>query len=504
MNEIRVEPRTAAGGARMAQKRPEPCALVIFGASGDLASRKLAPALFDVFREGLLPECFRIIGFARSGLDAAGLRAAWRERALAGADAAATEHWEAFAARIEFLRGDYGEAASYAALRERLAASPAHCGDNRLFYLATPPELQESILSGLREGGLIHAPGAASWSRVIIEKPFGRDLESARRLNALVRGALDESQVYRIDHYLGKETVQNILVFRFGNAIFEPLWNRNHVDHVQITAAESIGTEGRAGFYDRAGVVRDFLQNHLLEVLALVAMEQPVSFAADRIRDEKLKAIRSLRRLEGEEAGRAVVLGQYAGYREEAGVAPDSRTPTYAAARVMVDNWRWQGVPFYLRAGKALARRATEVSLHFRQVPFCLFGEDEVCQRLRPNVLRLRIQPDEGIALEFGCKTPGDGFRVSDVVMDFGYGKAFARRAPEAYARLLVDAMKGDQTLFARSDAVECAWRFVTPALDYFEQNPEAPLHPYAKGSEGPEAARALPAADGRAWDRLG
>ncbi|MHC4885948.1 MAG: glucose-6-phosphate dehydrogenase, partial [Planctomycetota bacterium] len=385
-----------------------------------------------------------------------------------------------------------------------LLSSKCCSGNNCLFYLATPPDLCRPIIANLRRGGLIHPLDAKAWSRVIIEKPFGHDLESARALNEFVCSALDESQIYRIDHYLGKETVQNILVFRFANAIFEPLWNRNHIDHVQITAAESIGVEGRAGFYDDAGVIRDFVQNHLLEVMSLIAMEQPVSFKADPIRDEKVKVLRSLRPVSLPEVGEHLVAGQYEAYREIEGVREGSRTPSYAALRVMVDNWRWQGVPFLLRAGKALAERVTEVTIHFKRIPFCLFGHDEVCQRLNPNVLTIRIQPDEGIRLTFGCKTPGDQLAVSDVVMDFGYATAFDRKPPEAYERLLVDAMRGDATLFARSDAVEHAWAYITPFLNALEESETLPVHPYAVGSQGPGEARTLLRGEGRVWVKLG
>ena len=505
---FRVEPtRFRASAVAAPKSRPEPCVIVIFGASGDLTARKLVPALHQLFADGQMPECFRILGFARTRQETDEFRGRLRESVSRFARAKPMDEavWRKFAAHIEYHRGDYDDVESYRALGERLRRMNEACsvGSNRLFYLATPPGLYETILGALRASGLVHDPLAAPWSRVIIEKPFGRDLESARELNAVVERTLHESQVYRIDHYLGKETVQNILVLRFANAIFEPLWNRNHIDHVQITAAESGGVERRSGFYDGTGALRDFFQSHLLEVMALCAMEQPVSFHADDIRDEKLKLLRSLRPLAGEAARRDVVVGQYAGYRDVEGVRPGSRTPTYAAVKAGIDNWRWQGTPFYLRTGKALAARLTEVAIHFRSVPFCLFGEDEVCRRLGHNVLSIRIQPDEGIRLEFCCKAPGEGVDVSAVLMDFSYAKAFGMAPPDAYERLLVDAMRGDATLFARADAVERAWEFIAPILRVTEEEGSPPPEVYDPGTAGPQKAAGLLARDGREWGPL-
>jgi len=487
--------------------RPEPCAIVIFGASGDLTRRKLVPALYQLAADNQLPECFRIVGFARSKKS----REAFRRELHEGISQFArnrpldTSVWENFATVIEYHQGNYDDLTAFESLRERLQRMNETCsvGDNRLFYLATPPALYETILGNLGAAGLIHEPNKAPWSRVIIEKPFGRDLHSARSLNNSLAKTMDENQAYRIDHYLGKETVQNILVFRFANAIFEPLWNRNHIDHVQITAAESLGVEHRGAFYDQTGVVRDFVQNHLLEVMTLFAMEQPVSFQADDIRGEKVKVLRSLQPLLGDGVRRNVVLGQYDGYRAEKGIHPDSRTPTYAALKVMVDNWRWQGVPFFLRTGKRLANRVTEVAIHFRSIPLCLFGNDEICQRLEPNVLTLRIQPEEGIRLKFGCKTPGDTLDISNVLMDFGYAKAFSKQPPDAYERLLVDAMRGDATLFARRDAAEYAWAFLTPILAALENDKSLPIIEYEPGTQGPKEADALLVREGRLWDSL-
>ena len=507
MKTVHVTPTDAGGAPRPVVPAPDPCVLVVFGASGDLTQRKLVPALYQVSVGSQLPDCFRIVGFARTPQGPGEFRRRLREGVArsAGGEEVDDAAWDEFAARVEYHQGDYGDVASYRELGDRLRRMDEICavGDNRLFYLATPPELCATILRNLRAAGLIHEPGKQPWSRVIIEKPFGRDLESARELNRVVARTMDETQAYRIDHYLGKETVQNILVLRFGNAIFEPLWNRNHVDHVQITAAETIGVEGRGTSYDEAGVLRDFVQNHLLEVLALCAMEQPISFQADPVRDEKVKVLRSMRPLTGDDIGGSVVLGQYRGYREVDGVRADSRTPTYAALKVQIDNWRWQGVPFYLRAGKGLATRVTEVAIHFRSVPLCLFGEEEVCRRLEPNVLTLRIQPDEGVRLKFGCKTPGDGLAVSSVLMDFGYDRAFGREPPDAHERLLLDAMRGDATLFARRDAVEHAWAFITPALEALEGDNAAPPSPYELGTTGPAEADKLLGRDGRSWDPL-
>jgi glucose-6-phosphate 1-dehydrogenase len=337
---------------------------------------------------------------------------------------------------------------------------------------------------------------------VVIEKPFGHDLASARELNRLAGDVLSERQIFRIDHYLGKETVQNILVFRFGNAIFEPLWNRRHVDHVEITAAESIGVEGRGSFYETTGVLRDVVQNHLLQLLALCAMEAPVSFESDDVRDETARVLRALRPIAGADVAAETVRGQYRGYRDEAGVAAASRVPTYAALRVMIDNWRWQGVPFYLRAGKRLRRRVTEVAIHFHPVPVSLFSRDDVCQRLEPNVLRLRIQPDEGIALRFESKTPGDELAIGGVHMDFRYRESFPSAPQEAYERLLLDCMRGHGTLFVRRDVLEHQWSFATPILEAWEATAD-PIPLYEGGGTGPAAADALVARDGRAWSTL-
>ncbi len=492
-------------------KLPDCCAVVIFGATGDLSKRKLVPALYNLAVDGALPRRFAVLGVSRTVLPADGFRAELR---------ASTERfsrtrplddkvWEAFARRIETCPGSLDDLASFERVRETLEQvdrDHGTCG-NRLYYFATPPKHFAQTLGNLRDAGLLADPRATErWTRVIIEKPFGRDLASARELNRIATDILDESQIFRIDHYLGKETVQNILVFRFGNAIFEQMWNRRSVDHVQITAAEEIGIERRGKFYDETGVMRDFVQNHLLQVLALCAMEQPVSFRADDIRDEKAKVLRSLRPIAESDVASHVVRAQYQGYRSEEGVSPDSTTPTFVAMKAFIDNWRWQGVPFYIRAGKSLHKRITEVSFHFHPVPFCLFGRDEVCQLLQPNVLTLRIQPDEGIFLRFNTKVPGDDLSVSAVRMDFNYARAFDRPPQDAYERLLVDCMRGDATLFSRKDSVELAWSFVDPILDTWEhRDPDVagPLALYEPGSQGPAQADRFIAVDGRRWDPI-
>jgi glucose-6-phosphate 1-dehydrogenase len=492
-------------------RRADPCVLVIFGASGDLTSRKLVPALYNLAREGLLPEHFATVGFARRDKTDASFRDELRDAANKFSRQKPIDDavWSQFSEGIEWHRGSFDDAEAYAQLAQRLAAIDARRGTkgNRLYYFATPPEAFSVILAHLKKANLLCIPEhrcepGSAWSRVIIEKPFGRDLQSAQALNREVAATLDESQIFRIDHYLGKETVQNILVFRFGNSIFEPLWNRKYIDHVQITAAEQIGVEGRGNFYDSTGIVRDFLQNHILEVLSLVAMEPPVSFDANEIRDEKAQVLRSLRAMTGSDVDRYMVHGQYDGYRDEPGVAESSRTPTYAALQIHIDNWRWQGVPFFVRAGKALKSRATEVAIHFQRAPLSLFGGEASCNVLAPNVLILRIQPDEGIALRFESKVPGDVIETASVTMDFSYKRAFSVASADAYERLLLAAMRGDATLFLRRDAVEHAWRFVTPMLETWESETDAPAK-YAQGSEGPREADELIARTGRAWRPL-
>ncbi len=472
-----------------------PATIVIFGASGDLARRKLGPALHSLACEGLLHEDTRVLGVARSDLSDAD----FRELLYAGVEDYARlkpevcQLWGNVAERYTYLSGGYDDPETYRRLAERLARLDASAGTegNRLFYLAVPPQLYASIVAQLHQAGLHHSE--AGWTRVIVEKPFGRDLTSARDLNAQVHAVFDERQVYRIDHYLGKETVQNILALRFANAIFEPLWNRNYVDHVQITVVEAVDVGRRAGYYDQAGVLRDMFQNHLLQLFTLTAMEPPALFEADAIRDEKVKVLRAVRRCVRS------VRAQYAGYREAEGVAPDSETPTYAALELFIDNWRWQGVPFYLRSGKALATKASEIVIRFKRAPHLLFPQQKA--RLAPNALALCLQPDEGLHLHFDVKTPGAGMRTRAADMEFHYAADFGETAlPEAYERLLLDALQGDATLFARADEIELAWGIIDPILATWAGPDAPPLATYAPGTWGPEEADDVLSAQGRAW----
>ncbi|MCG8485942.1 MAG: glucose-6-phosphate dehydrogenase [Chromatiales bacterium] len=488
--------------------RLEPCLLVIFGAAGDLTRRKLIPALYNLVREKALDERFAVIGYSRSTKSDDEYRdllfqAVQRHSRSQPIDETV---WHEFSQRIAYVEGDFEDPEGYHRLRDALEKYEQQIGSegNRLFYFATPPSAATIILHRLDETGLLGKQGdRVPWTRVIMEKPYGRDLESAIELNRVVGEVLQEDQVYRIDHYLGKETVQNILVARLGNTIFEPLWNRKYIDHIQITAAESIGVEGRGRFYDNTGVLRDMVQSHLLQVLSLCAMEPPVSFAADDIRDKRVEVLRGLRSLENREVFNHVVFGQYRGYRDEENVDPKSRTPTYAAIKCYIDNWRWQGVPFFLRVGKHLSHRMTEVSVFFRPVPLCLFGRDDVCQDLEPNVLTIRIQPDAGMALKISSKKPGDDLEVSSVEMDFNYSETYEHPIKDAYERLLLDAVKGDATLFARRDEVEFAWRFVTPILQSWQAESKKQPRFYAEGSEGPEEANDLMDRYSRQWREI-
>ena len=497
-------------------RRGEACTLVILGA-GDLLHRKLMPSLFHLMGDSLLPEEFAVVTVAREQGDDEAFRTqvvnSLRTFAPGGAaiDQAAARR---FAGHLHYLAGELDDPATYAALRRRMSEIDATLpgGSGHLFYLAIPPSLYAEAIKRLAESGIApRVPDAAQrpWVRVIVEKPFGRDLESAVALNACVRRAFAEHQVYRIDHYLGKETVQNLLVFRFANSIFEPIWNRSHVHHVQITAAESVGVEHRGKYYEEAGVVRDMFQNHLLQLLSLTAMEPPVTFSADAVRDEKVKVLRAIRPITPAEMHDYSVRGQYGpgtidgkpvpGYRQEPNVAPDSGTPTYGAIRFMIDNWRWHDVPFYLRSGKRLPRRATEIAIQFRKPPHAMFPRAPG-HAMEPNTLAIRVQPKEGIALRFEVKVPGVDVELASVDMDFGYAEAFGELDHDAYETLLLDCMLGEATLFTRSDEVEAAWSVVDPIIDVWDSKRPEHFPNYAAGTWGPSVADEFIAREGAAW----
>jgi glucose-6-phosphate 1-dehydrogenase len=500
----------------MTQAADDSCTLVIFGASGDLTRRKLVPALWSMFQSRVLPEPFAVVGVGRSEMSNEHFRARMREAIadFARVQPPSQKVWDRFAQALFYYSGDPADAALYDGLGRYIAKveQERSTGGNRLFYLATPPSIYPSVVTRLGAAGLNRPPdGSSGWVRIIIEKPFGRDLASSRALNQVVTSVFAEEQVYRIDHYLGKETVQNILVFRWANGIFEPLWNRNHVDHVQITVGESIGVENRGAYYEEAGALRDMIQNHILQLLCLVAMEPPVTFDAGPVRDEKTKVMHAIRPIPADEVDRLAVRGQYGpgfvsgqrvvGYREEKGVSAQSITETYAALRLEVDNWRWAGVPFYLRTGKRLAKRASEIAVQFKRTPHLVFRRNpEILAE--PNLLILRIQPDEGMSLTFGAKLPGPDLRIRPVEMDFDYGRAFGGEPPEAYERLLLDAMKGDATLYARGEWVDLAWELLTPVLDTWAVGDPQMFPNYEAGGWGPAEADSLIERAGRSWRR--
>jgi glucose-6-phosphate 1-dehydrogenase len=495
------------------ERIPSPCAMIIFGASGDLTRRKLLPAIYSLARDRLLPETFAVVGYARRPYS----QAEFQARAKEGCDAYARRKpvdpalWERFGHDISYVQGTFAEPDGYVRLREHLEQLDQTRGtrNNRLFYLATPPSEFADILRNLSEQGLLRDNDG--YARVIIEKPFGRDLPTARELNAVVRQYLREDQTYRIDHYLGKETVQNIMVFRFANGIFEPLWSRDHIDHVQITVAEDIGMEGRGNFFEEAGILRDIIQNHLFQILSLMAMEPPVSLDATAIRDEKVKLLRALRPVDQARFHEQVVRAQYVrgsvggseapAYHEEPNVSPTSKTETYAAMKLYIDNWRWSGVPFYLRAGKRLPKKVVEFAIHFKQAPSALF-RDVLPQGTRSNCLVVRVQPDEGISINFDSKVPGPTMQIHPLNMEFRYGTAFGAAPLEAYERLLLDAMLGDSTLFIRDDEIELAWAWCDQVLNRWASDDQAPVHTHSAGSWGPEAADELLHRDGRHWRR--
>jgi glucose-6-phosphate 1-dehydrogenase len=491
-----------------------PCTLILFGATGDLTSRKIIPALFSMHTQGLLPPGFRVVAFARKLKTDESFRADLQHsiRQFASRLNADGDEWHAFASSVYYVQSDLDNLEGYARLSARLLELESGTAQRRLFYLATPPEYFTTIIESLGASGLNRASGEDGWARIIIEKPFGTDLETARKLNCLLRPVFTEDQIYRIDHYLGKETVQNILVLRFANQIFEPLWNQKYIDNIQITVAETLGMEGRGAFFEHAGITRDIVQNHALQVLTLIAMEPPCSLNADAIRDEKVKVLRSIRPIEGNDAvASSTVRGQYGpgttpegeavpGYREEPNVDPHSSTETFSAFRFHLDNWRWSGVPFYVQAGKRLGKRTTSVRIQFKAVPEVLFAR-QACSGVQPNVLTLNIQPDEGASLEIGSKTPGPQLQVHPVEMKFAYGSSFNAPIRDAYERLILDAIRGDASLFARDDEVEAAWGIITPILEAW-RDLSCPLFPnYPAGSWGPEAANTL-LRDGTVWMR--
>ena len=488
----------------------EPCSIVLFGASGDLAKRKVIPAMFDLAQHQALGDRYAITGFARTPMTDESFRNMLGEAAKTISEVGPIDpaKWDEFAKKLHYCAGDYADAEAYKRLAEKLDEIDAQrelCG-NRLFYLSTPPEVYQNIIEHLGEAGLAHPACDGSWVRIIVEKPFGRDLASAKELNNMVLNVFDEKQVYRIDHYLGKDTVQNLLVLRFGNGIFEPLWNRNYVDHVQITASETLGVERRGGFYETAGALRDMIQSHVLQLTSLVAVEPPASFDATAVRNEKLKVLQSIRPFNLEMVAQSVVRGQYApgkvgdkavaGYRDEQGVSRASRTETFVSVRVLIDNWRWAGVPFYLRTGKRLAKRCTEIMIQFKRAPHIVFREREV----QPNRLLLNIQPDEGIGVSFGAKKPGTEMAIGNVSMNFSYKEGFGGNSRSAYATLLNDCLRGDATLFDRGDSVEAAWSLVDPILDVWSAAKTATVPEYPSGTWGPKESDQLLERDGRQW----
>ena len=491
---------------------PQPCTVVIFGATGDLAHRKLVPALYNLAADGELPPAVTVVGFARREKSDDEFRSEMEEATRKfSRQTVRDEIWKPFGQSISYHQSEFQDEAGYKSLAQRLEKIDKERGTrgNRLFYLAVAPDQFEPIIKNLKAAGLNEAC-KGSWARVIVEKPFGTDLASARELNRVVHQAFAEEQTYRIDHFLGKETAQNILVLRFANAIFAPLWNRRYIDHLQITASETLGVEGRAGYYEGAGALRDMVQNHLLQLLCLVAMEAPTDLSADCIRDEKVKVVKSLRHFAENEVGQSVIRGQYAegaingksvpAYRAEQNVNPKSTTETFVALRLNIDNWRWWDVPIYMRVGKRLPKSGTEISIHFKKAPAVLFNKELTDQ----NVLVIRIQPDEGMSLRMHAKVPGTSFRVEPVKMDFHYRTSFGKASPEAYERLLLDAMSGDATLFARRDEVEEAWAFIDTIEHAWSAKKDAPaLSFYPAGSWGPDEADELLARDGRAWRRL-
>jgi glucose-6-phosphate 1-dehydrogenase len=516
MDEVATLPNPLREGIRL-RRTPDPCVMVIFGASGDLTERKLIPALYYLHREHMLPPGFSVIGCARTRKSDEEFRQEMAQAVKKYLSLAADSDAfvESFRKGIYYITDNFGDQKAYTqldTLLDRLDQERGTCG-NRLFYLSTPPSFFPLIVQHLGATGLAKPKFPdKSWTRIIIEKPFGRDLASAEELNSTVTGVFNEDQVYRIDHYLGKETVQNLLVFRFANGIFEPFWNRRYIDHVQLAVAEDLGVENRGSYYEEAGLLRDMIQNHVLQLLSLVAMEPPATFEANAVRDEKAKVLKSVRPIPLDSVDDFALRAQYTqgwvtgrkvpAYREEPKVSPASTTETYAALKLYIDNWRWADVPFYLRAGKRLPKRVSEISIQFRRVPHLLFG-GAGAEGIEPNVLSVRIQPDEGISLKFCAKLPGTTKEIRPVQMEFRYGEFFGAVPPTAYETLLLDCMLGDATLFNRDDTVELSWELVDPILKHWQQNGPKGLAFYEAGTWGPPEADAFLGRDGRRWQRL-
>jgi len=490
--------------------------IVVFGASGDLAHRKLLPSVFQLFTQDLLDEGFYLLGCGRKEFSDEAFRKAAEQSIRKHGRFVSAEGLNSFCSRLYYTAGSYDDAGFYKRLKTRLSQldKKHNTCENQIFYLSVPPFLYTTIVQQLGDAGLAgpQEPQTGRHVKLVVEKPFGRDLSSALELNDSISRCFDEKQIYRIDHYLGKETVQNILMFRFANSIFEPVWNRNYVDNIQLTIAETVGVEHRAGYYDKSGALRDMFQNHMLQMLSLVAMEPPASFAADSIRDEKVKLLRAIRPYEPQRLDELMVRGRYGpgsvngrpvkGYLDEEAVSRDSKTETFVAAKLFIDNWRWQGVPFYLRTGKRLSAKDTEIVITFKKVPHSMFASAGL-DDMPPNLLVLQIQPEEGIELSFQAKRPGSKFCMSTLNMNFSYKSVFLVDMPEAYQRLLLDCMLGDQTLFTRQDTVEAAWRLLTPILETWQHDNSAPF-PYQAGCESFRQADSLIESDGRKWHRIG
>jgi glucose-6-phosphate 1-dehydrogenase len=508
-----VEARPTASYQTPTLPKADPCILVIFGASGDLTKRKLIPALFDLACVGCMSPHFDIVGLGRKDISDEEFRKTLEEAAGHSKDARdfTPERWQDFAKRITYLRADTGDPQSYFKVAERIAEMQRNgASPNLLFYVATPSSVFAEIVRGLGEAGLNRNENG--WTRIVVEKPFGRDLESAQQLNKILLSVFREEEIYRIDHYLGKETVQNILVFRFGNLLFEPVWNRNYIDYVEITAAETLGVEGRASFYEETGALRDMVANHMLQLLSLTAMEPPLAFDAGSVRNKKVEVLSAIRPMRVDEVAERTVRGQYGpgkidgkpvpGYRQEPGVAPGSRAETFAAVQFFVDNWRWAGVPFFVRTGKRLMRNLTEIAVHFKRTPQALFAlspNDEI----ERNVVAFRIQPNEGITINFGAKRPGTEMHTANVQLNFRYREAFGTKTPVAYETLLLDAMRGDPTLFTRGDEAEAEWKLITPIEEGWAELPPPDFPNYPAGSSGPKAADMLIEQHGWNWRTL-